>query len=679
MKIKPSLFVTLLTLTCIAVLASCGGANETNNSVAIGSLNGEVFVMQNTLDNAGTVRRLTARLNDIDRFTVAANRGMAFDSLGNLYIAGDYNGAPSSLQVIANAVRRARGNSLYRIPNRHVDRHFTAAVWASFRGLSLAEAAGYIFVANSLGNTIEVFSTAAGSASGAVASFATPASPRDLSYDELADRAFIALTDGRIMVVDAFVAGHFSSSASRLIRLRSTAATNLRGIAYLPAKDTLVVSDIAHPDRADDGKLYVIENASRANGEVQAAKVIAGPSTLLGNPLDLQLLGETVYVAENSNNKVLAFSNIVEGEGGNIVASFSADVVGPESLAIVPRILPRVTDISDIENPAAVAALALSLNPAVAAGNSDIVQFNTDFTYRRSARSQLPAQLITRKTIESIKYNSLGDAYVTFAENGFGGIYIINRAATHRALHQADTVLDRIIQGPATGLISPKGLDFSELHGLLIVAENATADPSIKVFSAQSEGNVAPLINTPLPISPWDVDYESSTDTLFIAATDGNVLVFDNYLKRGNEAVFADRVIRPTIDGQIIPAPSNLHGIVYVAGIDMLLLSDVGSPENPSDGKLYGIKNAARALGGTELAFYIDNGDNTAAGNTLLGNPVDIAFDGQHLYVAEKSQSYLLRFDNILQAGSGDISPSQGIPQIGPESVALLPRILVGE
>ena len=64
------------------------------------------------------------------------------------------------------------------------------------------------------------------------------------------------------------------------------------------------------------------------------------------------------------------------------------------------------------------------------------------------------------------------------------------------------------------------------------------------------------------------------------------------------------------------------------------------------------------------------------ATNTSLGNPVDIAFDGRNLYVAEKSNNALLRFDDILSHASGDVPWDFSLARTAPESVALVPVYL---
>ena len=57
----------------------------------------------------------------------------------------------------------------------------------------------------------------------------------------------------------------------------------------------------------------------------------------------------------------------------------------------------------------------------------------------------------------------------------------------------------------------------------------------------------------------------------------------------------------------------------------------------------------------------------------MLGNPVDLAFDGSRLYVAEKANGMLLRFDGL---AGGDRAAEFAVGAIAPESVALVPDYL---
>ncbi|HAW93529.1 TPA: hypothetical protein DCX24_12915, partial [Candidatus Azambacteria bacterium] len=132
----------------------------------------------------------------------------------------------------------------------------------------------------------------------------------------------------------------------------------------------------------------------------------------------------------------------------------------------------------------------------------------------------------------------------------------------------------------------------------------------------------------------------------------------------------ADRIITPAIGGLAIAAPSNLHGIDYDFASDALIVSDVGSAADATDGKIYVLNNAGLASGLTNVAVNI-SGDNSA-----LGNPVDIMYSGQHLYVAEKSNNLVLRFDNILNSAGGNIAADASFAFTAPESVAIIPLYL---
>ena len=63
---------------------------------------------------------------------------------------------------------------------------------------------------------------------------------------------------------------------------------------------------------------------------------------------------------------------------------------------------------------------------------------------------------------------------------------------------------------------------------------------------------------------------------------------------------------------------------------------------------------------------------NIAGPASLLGNPVDLMLSNGHVYVAEKSNGAVLRFDNILNANSGDVAPDYSVSFTAPESVSVL-------
>ena len=117
-------------------------------------------------------------------------------------------------------------------------------------------------------------------------------------------------------------------------------------------------------------------------------------------------------------------------------------------------------------------------------------------------------------------------------------------------------------------------------------------------------------------------------------------------------------------------APTNLHGIDFDPASGSLIVSDVGSAAVTDDGKIYVLPDAGMASGNVDVSRVI------AGAATLLGNPVDIMFDGTDLYVAEKSNAAILRFDDLLSSAGGNVAPSESTGFVAPESVALIPAYL---
>lgn len=660
-------WLTGLTMVTALTLAGCGGTGGNNSNrqvVPVSARSAPLLVMHNGAGNQGQIDRLGPNLQVEATFNAGANEGIVLDLLGNLHAASDISASPSAFQVIHRASLRLDG----AMSNLGLDRNVAAPGSANLKGIAIAHRAGLIMAANVGGNSIEIFGTAAGEKAVPLASTALPGNAWDLVYNETLDRAFLAMTNGTVLVIDNYVAGGFSAMGARTITPGDgMAVSNLHGIDYRAGTDTLVVSDVGDAGVADDGKLYVISNASTASGVVTPDRTIAGPSTLLGNPVDLILEGSRAFIAEKSNDAILVYNNIFAGPSGDVAPSRVVDTVKPESL-VRDATVPLEADVSDIDDSdVAIEGVLVTSNPPLM-GDPDVVVLNTALT-------TMTRSFTVGESLESVSVNQLGDVYLSADDgtNTTGMLAVINRLGVSRDGEAFALSRDRVIGGTNTGLISPKGFDVADELGLVLVTDNG--DPAVKVFGAQAGGNVAPLYTTPLSVAPWDLDYDPDSDTLYVAQVDGTVAVFEAY-SSNRGATGPDRIIVPTVGGMPVTAPTNLHGIVYVSDRNTLIVSDVGSGANPTDGKLYVIEGADRADGNTPVAISIDDGDNNAVGNTQLGNPVDIAWDGSSLYVAEKSQKQVLRFDNLLDSAGGDVSPDASFAQNNPESVVLLPDYL---
>ena len=277
-----------------------------------------------------------------------------------------------------------------------------------------------------------------------------------------------------------------------------------------------------------------------------------------------------------------------------------------------------------------------------------------------------------------LRFDDAGDAYLTFddgpVEAAPGGVMVLDDFLT-RDERSFDASRDRLVTGLATGLVEPKDLVVAPDLGVFIVADFGGAE--LATFDTTATGDAAPLfVTTDLgvdaagePRRPWGLAFDAAHDRLFVGGTDGTVLVFDDYLvNRGERG--PDRVITPTLAGERVAA--NTHDLVYVEEGDLLIASDVGSATTAdesgfgTDGSVFVIAEASAAAGETEVRLQL------AGPNTMLGNPVGLAFDGANLFVTEKTRDLVLRFDDFLEgAQRQDVAPNGAVTVAQPEAVVL--------
>ncbi|MEL0633960.1 hypothetical protein V6237_14345 [Pseudoalteromonas carrageenovora] len=652
----------------IAGTDGLNGTDGTNGSPGFASA---TFVLANNGEsNTGTIDLINQNTSKLKTFNTTANEGVAFDSLGNLLQASE----SASIKTICQLANRADGAEFTSNTDREITGTNTTLV--NPKGIAVSQKSGLIFIADFGAMQVTTFgATAAGDAT-PLGTTITEAAPWDVDYDESNDRLYVALTNGDVAVYDNFVGGEFAAMPSRTITPSNNdgvqISVNIHGIVYDSNTNKLVLSDVGSTTDATDGSLFVINNASTAEGLVSVARSIAGPATMLGNPVDISLEGSDLRVAEKSNDAVLVFSNIFSGQSGDITPDLVTSTIKPESISKLgmQNEMPDISD-SDTAN-LALLGVAVSSNPSTAGETTGQI-------------SRLSSQLNTEignynasQTIESVAFDKAGNSYTTFdnSTTSIGGIVISNKVAISRDGQTYNTNQDSIITGSNTGLISPKGLDVASDSGMILVAENNEDTPSISIFSTCTTGDASPLMTLTFAndARPWDVDYDANTDRAFVALTNGTVAVFDEVKSKlmagSTNIAVEDRLISPANAGAAVEAPSNIHGVDYDSLSDSLILSDVGSATIADDGKIYVLNNVATASGLVNISTTI------SGPNTLLGNPVDIMYTGTDLYVAEKSNNVVMRFNNILSITGGDISADASTAFTAPESVAILPAWL---
>jgi hypothetical protein len=625
------------------------------------------WVAHNGSADAGTSTLRTASWGEIASFDGGTNEGLAFDRGNNLVQAGD--GSVVALRTFCDPVSASSYDAM-----RDREVMGAATTLMNPKGIAMAHAAGVVLVADVGDGTVKAFGAAAAGDVAPLATLTLPTSAWDLHYEEEADRLFLAMTDGTVGVIDGFEAGGWAGPVDRVITPVDSGGTaigtNLHGIDYDAATDTLVVTDVgaanaaASPDFASDGSIYVLAGASSADGMVEPIRVIEGPATQLGNPVDLVLDGGDARIAEKAGGMLLVFRDVMSGTSGDIAPDWWAMASAPESLAPMPEPLSmdNPTDIVDPTTPTL--GLYVTQNPAVGSPESGMVR-----RVSKNLASDAMAFDATVASGENITFATSGDAWMTFDDGATsGGIAVLNRVAT-RMGGTLDTGMDRTITGPNTGLVAPKGIEVVDRLGIVLVADFGTGatDAAVRVFSACAAGDVAPLAVVDTAGSrPWDLDHDIASDTLYAAFTDGTVGVYENF-SMDLGAGGPDRTITPT-DGTS-QVSVNLHSIRYDASTDSLILADVGLAGDATDGALFTIGFAATADGDTPVEKEV------SGILTGLGNPVDIAYDGRDLYVAEKANGAVLVYRDWLYTAGGPVVADDSLLMTAPESVVLAPAL----
>lgn len=654
-----------------------------------------VYVSNNGSDNAGNIDVFNERFELQSVFMGGNNEGVEVDRFGDVYQAGDTDRGPR-IRVISQLYTR---ENLAFDPDLDREIQGDNTGLTAPKGIELAEDAGLIIAADFGDSNLKVFNAADDGNVAPVATTDLAVAPWDVVYDPATDRLFVALTDGTVGVFDDYLDGYGANGPDRIItpaRDGEKISDNLHGVAYDFGSDTLVVSDVGaatmpdQPGFKNDGSLYVLENASTEDGNVTPRRVVEGRWTLLGNPVDIILNGDEVRVAEKAGDFLLVFDNIFDPNsdtlGDEVMPDLVTTEIKPESLVAAPMDFgdpddPGQTpdpvqnpDVTDLDDPTELdAVFAVSNTPDE--GDDFVVGLEPDLSDVLSTFDTTGATT----NPENLTFDGDGDGFLTFDDGDMpsqGGILVIDGLAAGRDTFDASK--DRVIMGEATGLVGPKGLDVVGSLGVAIVADFGAQD--IKVFSTDAEGNAAPLYVTDDlgddTRSVWDLDYEPGNDTLFVAATDGTVLIYEGYSSRyGVDG--PDRVITPTKGGDKVSA--NLHGIVYVASLDALILSDVGAATTPdqegfdADGQLFTLEDLGDADGEVPVTARV------RGSNTTLGNPVDLSYSGDTLYIAEKTKDTLITYDRdqiLGRPGDWNIKPASSAKVDNVESVALAPAFL---
>jgi uncharacterized surface protein with fasciclin (FAS1) repeats len=269
-------------------------------------------------------------------------------------------------------------------------------------------------------------------------------------------------------------------------------------------------------------------------------------------------------------------------------------------------------------------------------------------------------------SVQSVAFADNGDAYVTVdVAEGQGGIVVVDGLANAEPM--AIGMGSRMIGGQnAAGIVAPKGLTIIEDLDLVLIANNGATN--IKGFSLSADGDVEPTVFIDnfggVTGSIWDVHYAPEIDTLFAANTAGTLLLYGNFSVDMGANGPTSQIVPSDADGNQISV--NLHGVDYDAASDTVILTDVGAADSNSDGMIFTISGVSMATGNLPVDLAI------AGPESMLGNPVDVVWDGSGAFVAEKANDMLFYYPDLLEwTGMMDEMAPVSLPATKVESVTL--------
>jgi len=166
----------------------------------------------------------------------------------------------------------------------------------------------------------------------------------------------------------------------------------------------------------------------------------------------------------------------------------------------------------------------------------------------------------------------------------------------------------------------------------------------------------------------WGIHAEGTT-LYAVADLTSDILVFENFFSLASGTIMPTK--RVTIEGL-----TRTHGITYSANDDVMILTDVASAADATDGGLIVINNFTTVLNSTSNmgTIAMSNQKRIYGASSTLGNPVDVAYDyvTNVIYVAERANGggKVLTFN--IPTASGDFAPVDSRAEAGVAAVYLL-------
>lgn len=194
-----------------------------------------------------------------------------------------------------------------------------------------------------------------------------------------------------------------------------------------------------------------------------------------------------------------------------------------------------------------------------------------------------------------------------------------------------------------------------------VVADNADVDgdtntPDGRLYIYSKNGSSFTLRNViTTDFKLWGITFYNNDLYAVVDAT-GELAVFTNFLSNTTDAMLSASK-RVVIEGIV-----RTHGLTYDATTDTMVMTDIASAMNgQDDGGFHIIENFTSKFNGVSNGgtLAMSQQIRVAGSATMLGNPVDVAYDSETetVYIAEAGNNggRILAFNNI--GTGGNIAP----------------------
>ncbi|AOW16185.1 hypothetical protein LPB03_01350 [Polaribacter vadi] len=232
----------------------------------------------------------------------------------------------------------------------------------------------------------------------------------------------------------------------------------------------------------------------------------------------------------------------------------------------------------------------------------------------------------------------------TLGLEGYAGVSIMSSAINA-------TVTASIMSG--LNMSSPREVAVN--GDFYVVADNADADgiditKDGRLFIYTKSGSNFTLRNIiTTDIKLWGITFIGN-DLYAVADTTNELAVYSNFLNNTSTTTLtASKQI--AIEGIV-----RTHGLTYDSMTDTMILTDIGDADSGTDGGFHVIENFNSKFNNTAngATLAVNQQTRVAGSNTVLGNPVDVAYDGstKTVFIAEAKNGKILAFNNINTGGN---------------------------